>query len=88
MIYKKTIYYNLSTLALYYANYAQGEKTENYAKAIDVAKQMEALYPDTTSEEYKYAENIRSQLQSALDKFNKSKSGGSGSSSGKTQNKK
>lgn len=67
------MYVNDSYLAIYYANYAQGDKEENYKKAVAVATQMEGLYPDTNSEEYKYAENIRSQLQSAIDKYEKAK---------------
>ena len=76
---KKTMFTNDVYLLIYYAQYdTTNEKADNYKKAIDIAGQMEALYPDTTSEEYKYADGIKGQLQSALDKYQKSKSSGGG----------
>jgi Flp pilus assembly protein TadD len=80
---KKTIFANDAYLLLYYAQYAtSGEKADNYKKAIDVATEMMSMYPDTNSEEYKYAAGVKSQLQSALDKYQKSKSSGGTSSKG------
>lgn len=78
---KQIIFRNDTYLLLYYAQYAKdGAKADNYKKAIDVASQMIALYPDASSDENKYAAGIKDQLQRALDKFEKSKtsSGGKG----------
>jgi Flp pilus assembly protein TadD len=83
---KQVIFSNDVYLLIYYAQYDQkGEKADNYRKAIDVANEMMALYPDTTSQQYIYAKGVRDQLQGALDKFEKSKnntdsSGGGGKS--------
>ena len=70
---KEIIFRNDVYLLIYYAQYANGDKAENYHKAIDIANQMIALYPDAASDENKYAARIKSQLQGALDKYQKSK---------------
>lgn len=80
---KKTMFANDVYLLIYYAQYdTHGEKAENYQKAIDIGNQMMALYPDPGSEENKYAAGIKSQLQGALDKYQKAKASG-----GKSGNK-
>lgn len=85
---KQTIFRNDVYLLIYYAQYAPGDKAANYQKAIDVANEMIALYPDASSDENKYATGIKNQLQGALDKFNKSKnSNSSGGGSGSKQKK-
>ncbi len=80
---KQIIFRNDVYLLIYYAQYAQGDKAANYQKAIDIADQMIALYPDASADENKYASGIKNQLQSALDKFNKSKNSGNSSGGGK-----
>ncbi len=74
---KQTIFRNDAYLLVYYAQYDKsGEKAENYKKAIDVATEMQSLYPDATSDENKYATGIKTQLQKALDNYNKPNSTG------------
>jgi hypothetical protein len=86
---KQVIFSNDVYLLIYYAQYAQqGEKADNYRKAIDVANEMIALYPDTNSEQYKYANGVKTTLQNALDKFEKSKNNSSDSSGGGGKSKK
>jgi hypothetical protein len=80
---KQIIFRNDVYLLIYQAQYAQGDKAANYQKAIDIANEMIALYPDASSEENKYAADIKSKLQSALDKFNKSKNSTNSSGGGK-----
>lgn len=71
---KQSIFRNDAYLLIYYAQYStNGEKADNYRKAIAIADEMISLYPDAASEENKYAAGIKKQLQSALDKFQKSK---------------
>ncbi len=80
---KQVMFANDVYLLIYYAQYDQhGEKADNYQKAIDIANDMIALYPDASSDENKYATGIKNQLQGALDKYNKSKNSSSGTSSG------
>ena len=59
------------------------KKSINYQKAISIADEMISLYPDANSEENKYAAGIKNQLQSALDKYNKSKNSNSSGGGGK-----
>ena len=86
---KQVIFSNDVYLLIYYAQYDQkGAKADNYRKAIDVANEMISLYPDQNSEQYKYAAGVRDQLQSALDKFEKSKNNSADSSGGGGKSKK
>lgn len=81
---KKSIFINDYYLLIYYAQYAKDlPKEEEYKKAIAVTEQMKVLYPDPNSEEFKFAETTGKQLQSTLDKFEKSKNSNSGG--GKSQ---
>ena len=74
---KQIIFRNDVYLLIYYAQYAkQGEKADNYRKAISIADEMIGLYPDATSDENKYAAGIKGTLQGALNKYEKSKSSG------------
>ena len=63
---KSKIFSNDTYLVLYYANYASGDKSENYKKAISIADEMMVLYPDAASEENRYASNIKKQLVTAI----------------------
>jgi len=63
---KQTIFRNDTYLLIYNANYAPGDKAENYKKAIAIADEMMALYPDPASEENKYANSIKKQLVTAI----------------------
>ena len=81
---KQIIFRNDVYLLIYYAQYdTKGEKAANYQKAIAIADEMMSLYPDPNSEENKYAAGIKGQLQSALDKYNKSKNSNSSGGGGK-----
>ena len=71
---KQIIFRNDVYLLIYYAQYAQGEKADNYKKAISIADEMISLYPDASSDENKYAAGIKGKLQGALDKYQKAKS--------------
>lgn len=74
---KKTIFSNDYYLMIYYAQYAKDiPKADGYRKAIAIADQMIAMFPDTASEEYIFANGTKKQLQGALDKFEKASSGG------------
>jgi len=66
---KQIIFRNDTYLLIYYANYAkEGDKADNYRKAIAIADEMMKLYPDPASEENKYAADIKATLQKALQK--------------------
>ena len=83
---KQAIFRNDAYMLIYYAQYANtGEKIDNYRKAVSIADEMTSLYPDAASEENKYASGIKSQLQSAIDKFQKSKSSSGTNSKTKSQ---
>lgn len=74
---KKTIFSNDYYLMIYYAQYAKDiPKTDGYKKAIAIADQMIAMFPDAASEENIFASGTKKQLQSALDKFEKAISNG------------
>ncbi|BAV08970.1 tetratricopeptide repeat protein [Filimonas lacunae] len=81
--YKKTIFSNDYYLLIYYTQYVKEmSKVDGYKKAIEVASQMIALYPDAASEENQFAAKTKTQLQAALDKFEKSNSGAPAKSNG------
>ena len=70
---KKTAFSNYYYMLFYYTQYVKDmTRVEGYKKAIEVAGKMMELYPDTNSEENKFAAQTRNQLQGALDKFEKS----------------
>ncbi len=70
---KKTIFSNYYYQMLYYTEYAKGiSRADGYKKAIEVAEKMIVLYPDAASQENQFAAKTKSQLQGALDKFQKS----------------
>ena len=82
---KKSIFINDYYLLIYYAQYAKDlPKEEEYRKAIAVTEEMKTLYPDTTSDEYQFADKTGKQLQDSLDKYEKSKNSNS-SGGGKSQ---
>ena len=72
---------------IYYAQYAKDlPKEQEYQKAIDVTNKMKTIFTDPNSEEYQFADKTGKQLQTSLDKYQKSKgTGGGGSGSGKNQ---
>lgn len=79
---KKTLFSNYYYLMIYYTQYAKDiPKADGYKKAIEVADKMIALYPDAGTEENNFATKTKGQLQSALDRFEKSQTG-SGRSNG------
>ena len=81
--YKKTIFTNDYYLLIYYTQYVKDiPKAEGYKKAIAVADNMISLFPDTASEENQFATKTKTQLQGALDKFEKS-NGGKSNGAGK-----
>lgn len=85
---KKSIFANYYYLLIYYAQYANDvPKEEEYQRAIDVTEKMKALYSDPNSEEFQFADKTGKQLQGTLDKYNKSKAGGT-SGTGKSQSQK
>lgn len=80
---KKVVYLNDYYLLIYYTQYVKNiPKEEGYKKAIEIAGKMQGLYPDATSEENKFATQTRNQLQSALDRFEKSQQQSGGKSNG------
>jgi hypothetical protein len=82
---KKTIFANYYYLLIYYAQYAKDlPKEQEYQKAIDVTNKMKTMFTDPNSEEYQFADKTGKQLQTSLDKYQKSKGGGGGGS-GKSQ---
>ena len=83
---KKSAFANLYYLLIYYAQYAKDlPKEEEYQKAIDVTEQMKKIYTDPNSEEYQFADKTGKQIQTTLDKYNKSKAAGGTSGGGKSQ---
>jgi predicted Zn-dependent protease len=80
---KKTIFTNYYYMLIYYAQYAKDlPKEQEYQKAIDVTGKMKQIFSDPGSEEYQFADKTGKQIQTTLDKYNKSKaSGGTGASS-------
>ena len=85
---RKTAYVNDYYLLVYYAQYAKdAPKEEEYRKAIAVLDDMITLYPDASSEENKFATSTKGQLQSSLDKFEKSKNAPAKSSTEKPKTK-
>lgn len=81
---KKTIFTNDYYLLIYYTQYVKDiPKADGYKKAIEVADKMIALYPDAASEENQFASKTKTQLQGALDKFEKASSGGKANGAGK-----
>ncbi len=83
---KKTIFTNYYYLLIYYAQYAKDlPKEQEYQKAIDVTNMMKQVYSDPGSEEYQFADKTGKQLQSSLDKYNKSKASGGTGAASKTQ---
>ncbi len=77
---KKSIFVNYYYVLIYYAQYATAlPKEQEYQKAIDVTAEMKKIYTDPNSEEYKFADNTGKQLQSSLDKYQKSKNSTNGS---------
>lgn len=69
---KKTIFSNYYYMLFYYTQYAKGiTRVEGYQQAIAVAEKMMELYPDAASEENKFAQQTKTQLQGALDQFEK-----------------
>jgi len=82
---KKTIFTNYYYMLIYYAQYAKDlPKEQEYQKAIDITDKMKAIFTDPASEEYQFADKTGKQLQTSLDKYNKSKAAG-GTGSGKSQ---
>lgn len=76
---KRTVFSNYYYQLLYFTTYVKNlTRAEGYAKGIEVASQMMALFPDATSQEHQFALKTRDQLQGALDKFNKSNAGAKG----------
>ena len=83
---KKTIFANYYYLLIYYAQYAKDlPKEQEYQKAIDVTNKMKTMFTDPNSEEYQFADKTGKQLQTSLDKYQKSKGAGGGSGAGKSQ---
>jgi hypothetical protein len=83
---KKTIFTNYYFLLIYYAQYAHDlPKEQEYQKAIDITNKMKTIYTDPSSEEYQFADKTGKQLQTSLDKYNKSKTSGGTNSGGKSQ---
>jgi cytochrome c-type biogenesis protein CcmH/NrfG len=82
---KAVIFRNDAYLLIYYANNAPGDKAENYKKAISIADEMMALFPDPGSEENKYAAAIKGQLQKALTPKSTPSTPSKSKSSGKNQ---
>ncbi|MBV9963668.1 MAG: hypothetical protein JO072_15610, partial [Parafilimonas sp.] len=83
---KKTIFTNYYYMLIYYAQYAKdAPKEQEYQRAIDITTKMKTIYTDPSSEEYQFADKTGKQLQTSLDKYNKSKTSGGTSSGGKSQ---
>ncbi|RXK83189.1 tetratricopeptide repeat protein [Filimonas effusa] len=80
---KKVVYLNDYYLLIYYTQYVKNiSKEEGYKKAIEIAGKMQGLYPDAASEENKFATQTKNQLQSALDRYEKSQQQSGGRSNG------
>ena len=71
---KKGIFVNDYYLLIYYAQYDKSiPKIDAYKKAIDVASQMMALYPDPADENNQFAVKTKTQLEAAVAKYQQKK---------------
>jgi tetratricopeptide (TPR) repeat protein len=67
---RKGIFVNDYYLLIYYAQYEKDiPKVDAYKKAIDVASQMMALYPDPADENNQFAQKTKTQLEAAVNKY-------------------
>ena len=83
---KKTVFANYYYLLIYYAQYAKDlPKEQEYQKAIDITTKMKTIFTDPNSEEYQFADKTGRQIQTTLDKYNKSKAAGGTGGTGKSE---